>query len=113
MAFEVGDEITWWSDGHGRGADPDDPAARRRSGIVDAVHRNLASARHRRQRETRAAPGRRHPEHRTVGLRTDYVATRTAQWAEEIAPRLGVCVPATAELVGENGVPRSLPNTRL
>lgn len=42
MGFEVGDEIVWWDDGHGRGADLDDPAARRCTGIVDAVHRHPA-----------------------------------------------------------------------
>lgn len=36
--FEVGDEIAWWDDTHGRGIDPDDPAARRYTGVVTAVH---------------------------------------------------------------------------
>ncbi|MEV6064893.1 hypothetical protein AB0L62_33250 [Nocardia asteroides] len=37
MAFAAGEEIAWWDDGHGRGADPEAPGARRCTGIVDAV----------------------------------------------------------------------------
>ncbi|MGW0640446.1 hypothetical protein [Nocardia salmonicida] len=42
MAFEVGDEIGWWDDGHGRGVEPDDPTARWFTGTVDSVCRHPA-----------------------------------------------------------------------
>ena len=38
MVFAVGEEIVWWDDGHGNGVDPDDPAARRYTGHIDAPH---------------------------------------------------------------------------
>lgn len=40
--FEPGDPVAWWDDGHGRGAEPDHPGARRHSGVVAAVYRDPA-----------------------------------------------------------------------
>ena len=35
--FREGDEISWWDDGHGRGADPADPGAQHRTGVIRRV----------------------------------------------------------------------------
>ncbi|TCJ89960.1 hypothetical protein DFR71_6250 [Nocardia alba] len=43
VAFEVGDEICWWDDGHGRGGEPDDPTAQWFTGTVDSVCRHPAA----------------------------------------------------------------------
>lgn len=39
-----GDAVTWWSDAHGRGVEPEDPAAVRRTGIITQVHRSPTDA---------------------------------------------------------------------
>ncbi|WP_330251794.1 hypothetical protein OG874_37630 [Nocardia sp. NBC_00565] len=39
-SLAVGDPVTWWSDTHGRGVEPADPAAVRRTGIIAQVHRS-------------------------------------------------------------------------
>ncbi|WP_433603716.1 hypothetical protein ACQPXH_33190 (plasmid) [Nocardia sp. CA-135953] len=41
----VGDVVTWWSDSHGRGVAPEDPAAVRRSGTIATVHRSRDDSR--------------------------------------------------------------------
>ncbi|MEV4130414.1 hypothetical protein [Nocardia sp. NPDC049707] len=38
--FSVGDAITWWTDSHEQGVDPDAPEAVRRTGVIIWVHRN-------------------------------------------------------------------------
>lgn len=40
--IRVGDDILWWRGPGGRGTDPDDPAAKRSSGRVTAIHEHPA-----------------------------------------------------------------------
>lgn len=39
-SLAVGDRVTWWSDTHGRGVEPADPAAALHTGIIAQVHRS-------------------------------------------------------------------------
>jgi hypothetical protein len=38
--YAAGEDITWWTDGHGGGADPGDTGAMRLTGTVASVHRH-------------------------------------------------------------------------
>ncbi|MGY4103798.1 hypothetical protein ACW2Q0_30200 [Nocardia sp. R16R-3T] len=40
ISLAVGDRVAWWSDTHGRGVAAEDPAARRRTGVIVQVHRS-------------------------------------------------------------------------